>query len=38
MKLGWEMFRRGKLQFLPDRIAAKKELRQMFAETIDRRR
>jgi len=38
MKLGWEMFRRGKLKFLPDRIAARKELREMFAETIDRRR
>ncbi len=36
MKLGWELFRRGKLKFLPDRITGTDEVRQIFKETMER--
>jgi heterodisulfide reductase subunit C len=31
-RLGWEMFRRGKLKFLPARVKARHEIREMFRQ------
>jgi hypothetical protein len=36
-RIGWEMFKRGKLRFLPAGVKARAEIREMFAKEDQRK-